>query len=95
MKKKILIGCIIAACVMMLLPTTSVAESNSVEERLSLKEAIQEQIKENPITRDGESGPTCILRLLLIIRNLLLLGIVGIIGIIFTLLNLINNNSSA
>lgn len=94
MKKKILIGCLIITCVMMLLPSTSIAESNSVEERLSLKETIQEQIKENPIIKGGSSGPTCILRLLLIIRNLFLLGIVGIIGIIFTLLNLINNSSA-
>ena len=77
----------------MLLPSTSVAESNSFEERQLLREAIQEQIKENPITKDDPSGPTCILRLLLIIRNLLLLGIVGIIGIIFTLLNLVNSSA--
>jgi hypothetical protein len=95
MKKKILIGCIVVTCLMLLLPSTSVAESNSVEERLSLKEAIQERIYEYLNNNDGPYGPTCILRLLLIIRNLLLLGIIGIIGIIFTLLNLINNNSSA
>ena len=94
MKRKILFGCIIVACVLMLLPSTSVADSNSIEERISLKEAIQNQIEENPIIKLSSYEPTCILRLLLIIRNLLLLGIVGIIGIIFTLLNLVNSSSA-
>ena len=95
MKKKILIGCLIVACVMMILPSTTVAESNSVEDRIKLREKIQEQIEETLDVTDGPHEPTLILRLLLIMRNLLLLGIVGIIGIIFTLINLINNNSSA
>jgi hypothetical protein len=95
MKKKILIGCIIVACVMMLVPSTTVADSNSVEERIKLKENVQEQIEETLNVLDGEYEPTFILRMLLIMRNLLLLGIVGIIGIIFTIINLINNNSSA
>jgi hypothetical protein len=95
MKKKIIIGCIIAAFVMILLPSTSVAESNSVEDRISYKEAVQDQIEEILTVEDGPYEPACILRLLLIIRNLLLFGIVGIIGIIFTLLNLIRGNSSA
>ena len=95
MKKKILIGCLIVACVMMILPSTTVAESNSVEDRIKLREKIQEQIEETLDVKDGPHEPTLILRLLLIMRNLLLLGIIGIIGIIFTLINLINNNSSA
>ncbi|KYK32004.1 MAG: hypothetical protein AYK22_00145 [Thermoplasmatales archaeon SG8-52-3] len=94
MKKKILFGCIIVACVLMLLPSTSAAESNSIKDRILLKETIQKQIDQNPIYKVSSHEPACILRLLLIIRNLLLLGIVGIIGIIFTLLNLINNSSA-
>lgn len=79
----------------MLLPSTCVAESSSIEERIQYKEVLNTISEENYVTRDDPSEPTLILRLLLIIRNLLLLGIVGIIGIIFTLMNLINNNSSA
>jgi hypothetical protein len=95
MNKKILIGCILVACIMMVLPSTTVAESNSAEDRIKLKEVVQEQIEETLNVRDGPHEPTLILRLLLVMRNLLLLGIVGIIGIIFTIINLINNNSSA
>ena len=76
-----------------MLPSTSVAESNSVEERVRYEEIIQNQSEENVIIRVSSHEPTLILRLLLIIRNLLLLGIVGIIGIIFTLLNLINSSA--
>ena len=93
MKKKIIFGCIIAVLIMIMLPSTSVAESNSVEERVRYEEIIQNQSEENVIIRVSPHEPTLILRLLLIIRNLLLLGIVGIIGIIFTLLNLINSSA--
>lgn len=79
----------------MLLPSTSIAESSSVEERIQYEEVLNTISEENQVTRDDPYEPTLILRLLLIIRNILLIGIVGIIGIIFTLMNLINNNSSA
>ena len=80
---------------MMLLPSTSVAESSSVEERIQYEEVLSTISEENHVTRDDPYEPTLILRLLLIIRNILLIGIIGIVGIIFTLMNLINNNSSA
>ena len=57
MKKKILIGCLIVACVMMILPSTTVAESNSVEDRIKLREKIQEQIEETLDVTDGPHEP--------------------------------------
>lgn len=79
----------------MLLPSTSVAESISAKERLELKEIYQKQSEENLIIKDNPYGPTCILRILLIIRNLILLGIIGIIGLIITIKNMFSNNSSS
>ena len=95
MKKKILIGSILIFCIMMLLPSTSVAESGSAEERLELKEVFQTQTEENLIIKNNPYGPTCILRILLIIRNLILLGFIGIIGLLITIKNMFSNNSSA
>ncbi len=93
MKKKILIGCILVASVIMLLPSTSVAESNSAEERFELEETYQKQFEENLIIKDNPNGPTIILRFLLIMRNLLLLGIIGIIGLLITIMNLFNSSA--
>ena len=94
MKRKILIGCILVICTIMLLPSTSVAESSSVKERLELKEVFQKQTEENLIIRDNPYGPTCILRILLIIRNILLIGVIGIIGLLITIKNKFNNDSA-
>ena len=94
MKKKILIGCILVICTIMLLPSTSVAESSSAKERLELKEAFQKQTEENLIIRDNPYGPTCILRLLLIIRNIILIGFIGIIGLLITIKNMFSNSSA-
>ena len=82
MKKKIIIGCILATLIMIALPSTSVAQSKSAKERLEFEQVICEQPEENLNTKDNPSGPTVILRLLLWMRNLMLLTLVGIIVII-------------
>ena len=82
MKKKIIIGCILAAFIMIALPSTSVAETKSAEKRLELEQVICEQSEENLIIKDSPFGPTIILRALLWMRNLFLLTIVGGIVIV-------------
>ena len=82
MKKKIIIGCILAAFIMIALPSTSVAESRSAKERLELEQVICEQSEENLNIKDNPFGPTIILRALLWMRNLLLLTLVGSIVIV-------------
>ena len=77
MKKKIIIGCIFAAFIMMALPSTSAAESKSAEKRLELEQTLYEQSEENLIIKDTPFGPTIILRTLLWIRNLMLLTVFG------------------
>lgn len=82
MKKKIIIGCILATFIMIALPLTSAAETKSVEKRLELEEVIYEQSEENLILKDNPFAPTIILRALLWMRNLFLLTfIVGIFAI--------------
>jgi hypothetical protein len=82
MKKKLIIGCILAVFIMLALPSTSVAESKSSKERLELEQVICEQSEENLIIKDNPFGPTVILRALLWMRNLLLLTLVGSIVIV-------------
>ena len=82
MKKKIIIGCILSAFIMIALPSTSVAESKSAKERLELEQVICEQSEENLNIKDNPFGPTIILRALLWMRNLLLLTLVGSIVIV-------------
>ena len=74
----------------MLLPSTSIAESNSAVDRLDLEESIQKQSEEKLVIKDNPYGPSCILRLLLWLRNLLILGFVGII--VIALKNLFNSS---
>lgn len=90
MKKKIIIGCILAAFIMIALPSTSVAESKSAKERLELEQVICEKSEENLIIKDNPFGPTIILRALLWMRNLLLLTLVGSIVVVRRLRNLLN-----
>jgi len=73
MKKKIIIGCILATLIMIALPSTSVAQSKSAKERLEFKQVICEQSEEDFNIKDNPFGPTIILRTLLLMRNLLLL----------------------
>jgi len=82
MNKKILIGCVLVVGIIMLLPSTSIAESSLAEERLELEKVFKKQSEEIPIIKENPNGPTCILRLLLILRNLIILGFVGIIYIL-------------
>ena len=91
MKKKIIIGCILAAFIMIALPSTSVAESKSAKDRLELEQVICEQPEENLNTKDNPFGPTVILRLLLWMRNLLLLTFVGIIVIVRRIRKFLSN----
>jgi len=90
MKKKIIIGCIVAAFIMIALPSTSVAESKSVKERLEIEQVIYEESEENLIIKDNPFGPTVILRALLWMRNLMLLTLVGSIVIVRRIRKLFN-----
>lgn len=90
MKKKIIIGCILAAFIMIALPSTSVAESKSAKERLELEQVICEQLEENLIIKDNPFGPTIILRALLLMRNLLLITLFGGIVIVWRISKFIN-----
>ena len=80
---------------MMFLPSTSIAESTSVEERLDNEEIIQKHSEENLIIKDNPFGPTIILRMLLWTRNLFILSLVGIILVVMRLRDLLNRSSSA
>jgi hypothetical protein len=90
MKKKIIIGCILIIFVIMLLPSSSVAESTSVEKRLQLKESFEKIVEENLIIKDNSEGPTIILRLLLLLRNVFLLCVIGVVGIILAIRKIFN-----
>lgn len=79
MKKKILFGSILAVFIMVMLPSASAAESETAIERNKLRmyiEELQEEIGSNPVE------PTIVLRLLLWLRNLVLIVIFGIILLI-------------
>jgi len=75
---------------MLAMPAVSAVESESAEERSELKKALIEQLKNNLELKSYK--PTCILRMLLIIRNLLLLC--GAL-IIIIILSLLGNSSTA
>ena len=76
---------------MLMLPNTSVAESSTVKERNKIQEEyIKDMIKE---IQDSPYQPLCILRLLLWIRNVL---IIGTILIIITIIrNMMNKTAPA
>ena len=84
MKKRIILGCLLSAFIMLVLPAVSAVESESAEERSELIKDLIEQLKDNLESKSYK--PTCILRMLLIIRNLLLLCGTLIIIIILSLL---------
>lgn len=77
MKKKIIIGCILAAFIMLTLPSTSATESKSAKERIEFKQVFCEPSEEDFDIKDNPFGPTVILRTLLLMRNLLLLTLFG------------------
>jgi len=86
MRKVIVIGSISVVLIMLLLPTTSIAESNSVIERIEKQQAVLKKVQENLYPTNWE--PTCILRLLLWLRNAIIIaGILVIIKIIKSLFN--------
>ena len=90
MKKGIVIWSILIVLIMALLPTTSIAESTSAIERIEKKQALLKEIQENIYPKEGE--PTCILRLLLWLRNAIILGI-GFV--IFKIIKNLFTNQSA
>ena len=77
MKKRIILGSFFAAFIILAIPLVSAVESKSAEERFELQKVLKEQLKDNIETKPYEPG--CILRLLLILRNLVIGGIVLII----------------
>lgn len=90
MKKRIFLGCILSAFIMLAMPSVSAIESESAEERSELIEDLIEQLKDNLESKDYK--PQFILRMLLIIRNLLILC--GSLAIIL-ILSLIGNITAA
>jgi hypothetical protein len=89
MRKGIVIGSILVVLIMALLPTTSVAESNSASVRIEKQQALLKELQENLFPKDGE--PTCILRLLLWLRNIIILT--GLLILIRTIKKLFNISS--
>ena len=91
MKKGIVIGSILAVFLMVLLPTTSLAESSTAIERIQKQQIILKELQDKIYTKQWE--PTCILRLLLWIRNAVLISLYITILIISRLLK--HHNSTA
>jgi len=91
MKKGIVIGSILAVFLMVLLPTTSLAESSTAIERIQKQQIILKELQDKIYTKQWE--PTCILRLLLWIRNAVLISLFITILIISRLLK--HHNSTA
>lgn len=91
MKKRILIGSLLVVFLMTMLPVVS-AVKEPVESRSNyeIRSLILEKLKE--INNDDNPQPTCILRLLLILRNIIL-G--GIIFIVLSFLGKLKGNNSA
>jgi len=76
MKKRIIIGCLLAVFIMMMLPSTSVADSSTVNERAKTQEQYIEKILEE---KENNANPLCVARLWLWIRNIFAFGIVFVI----------------
>ena len=89
MKKKIVLGSILAVFIMVMLPSASATESETAIERNKLRTYIEE-IHET--LGDDPAEPTIILRLLLWIKNL---TIVVILAIILLMLGGSSNNTTA
>lgn len=79
---------------MIALPSTSVAESRSAEKRLELEKMLSEQSEENLMIKDNPFGPTVVLRLLLWMRNLVLLALIGVLLIVRRIRKLFNRSAS-
>jgi len=77
MKKKIVIGSLLVVFIMVLLPTNSVAESSSATKRIEKQQAFFKELEEKLYPKNWE--PTCILRLLLWLRNAIIIGVILII----------------
>jgi len=88
MKKGIILGSLLIVISVVLIPITSLAESNTATERIE-KQQLYLKIQENISSREWE--PTFILRLLLWIRNVIIIG--GLLIIIKTIKNLLNISS--
>jgi len=84
MKRRIILGCLLSAFIMLAMPAVSAVESESAEERSELRKDLIEQLKNNLESKSYK--PTFILRMLLIIRNLLLLCGALIVMLILSLL---------
>ena len=80
MRRGIIFGSILVVLIIMILPITSLAESQSAKERIELQENYLKQTRENIFIKPHE--PACILRLLLWLRNLIGIGIIAIILLI-------------
>lgn len=89
MRKGIIVGTLLIVFVTIMLPITSLAESNSATERIEKQQIFLKEIQENISPKAWE--PTCILRLLLWLRNVVLFG--GILIIIKIVKNLFNTSS--
>jgi len=89
MRKGIIAGTLLIVFVTIMLPITSLADSNSATERIEKQQIFLKEIQENISPKEWE--PTFILRLLLWLRNVLLFGVFLII--IKTVKNLFNISS--
>lgn len=91
--RKVIIGSLSIMLMMMLLPVTSIAESNSALERIEKQHMILKELQENLIPKNYE--PACILRLLLWIRNaIIILSALMLFMIIKNLFNITSLSTS-
>ena len=94
MKKTILIGSLLTVFVLMMMPSISAVESDSFDERTKLRELLEQRlsfIQEAQENFDDEPPqPTIFLRMLLWIKNLILLLVTAPVWvtILLKLLNL-------
>ncbi len=93
MRKAIVIASISVVLIMLLLPVTSIADSNSAIERIEKQQEVLKIVQENLSPTNWE--PTCILRLLLWLRNaIIFLGILVVVQIIKGLFNISSISAS-
>ena len=93
MRKTIIIGSISVVLIMLLLPVSSIADSNSAIERIEKQQEILKIVQENISPTDWE--PACILRLLLWLRNaIIFLGILVVVNFIKNLFNISSISAS-
>jgi len=78
MKKGIIIGSLSVVIILLFLPVTSIAESSFAVERIEKQKVFLKELQENIYTKGLE--PSCILRLLLWLRNIVILGGILIIA---------------